>query len=50
MNLQVMHPKYGRVTILEREATDKGGLALIETADYGSFWIRAAEVGPALWT
>jgi hypothetical protein len=48
-NEKVTHRKYGKVEVLTRTATDRGGLARIETSTQGTFWVRAAEVGPASW-
>ena len=47
-NEKVAHKKYGKVKVLTRTATDRGGLARIETSTQGTFWVRAAEVGPAM--
>jgi hypothetical protein len=46
-NKRVAHKKYGKVKVLTRMATDRGGLARIETSTQGTFWVRAAEVGCA---
>lgn len=37
------HRKYGRVTILAYEPTDRGGLVLINAGDspFDAFWVRA---------
>jgi len=45
----VEHEKYGRVRVLKRVASDRGGLALIKTREYGIFWVRAGTVGESLF-
>lgn len=44
----VKHDKYGRVRVLAKIATDRGGLALVKTSEFGSFWVRASSVGRSL--
>jgi len=39
--------KYGRVRVLKRVPSNRGGLALIRTFEYGLFWLRAKKVGKA---
>ncbi len=38
------HSRYGLVKILALSASNRGGLALIETAEHGTFWVRAYRV------
>jgi hypothetical protein len=41
----VQHEKYGRVRVIKRVPSDRGGLALIRTKEYGLSWVRASAVG-----
>lgn len=45
----VKHKKYGRVRVLAKIATDRGGLALVKTRSHGTFWVRARSVGRSLF-
>jgi len=45
----VKHKKYGRVRVLAKIATDRGGLALVKTRSHGTFWVRARSIGGSLF-
>ena len=43
------HRKYGRVRVIRRVASNRGGLALIATRERRVFWVRAYTIGKRLW-
>ena len=43
------HSKYGWVKVLALSPSNRGGLALIATAEDGTFWVRAYRVGVRLY-
>jgi hypothetical protein len=45
----VNHKKYGFVKVLALSASNRGGLALIATSGYGTFWVRARAIGVRLY-
>jgi hypothetical protein len=43
------HKKYGLVRVLALSASNRGGLALISSDEWGVLWVRARTVGCQLW-
>jgi hypothetical protein len=43
------HKKYGFVKVLALSASNRGGLALISSDEWGVFWVRARSLGVRLY-